>query len=116
MKQQTNSQSNSQNNSTVKPNPQFLPPNILEAMMGDIKVRRAVVNKSHLMFFNFYFAHYVKYPTAQFHKEFFFLTEQDNLNRGIPRIGKVLYIHHVLSPLGNIGPTAEKICPYHLPN
>lgn len=81
MKQQINNQLSNQDNSTVKPNSQFLPPNILEAMMGDIKVRRAVVNKSHLMFFNFYFAHYLKYPTAQFHKEFFFLTEQDNLKK-----------------------------------
>ena len=50
-------------------------------MMNDIKVRRAIVNESHYMFFNFYFSHYVKYPTGQFHKEFFYLTEQNDLKK-----------------------------------
>lgn len=44
-------------------------------MMSDRAVRIAVTKESHIMFFNFYFPHYVKYETAYFQEEMFNLTE-----------------------------------------
>lgn len=49
----------------------------LDVMMVDRKVRTAITRESHLMFFHFYFAHYVKYKTADFQKEIFALTEDE---------------------------------------
>jgi predicted phage terminase large subunit-like protein len=52
---------------------------IIETMIKDRKVRAAVTRESHLTFFHFYFAHYVKYPTAEFQREIFRLTERDEI-------------------------------------
>lgn len=49
-------------------------------MIKDRKVRTEITKQSHLFFFNFYFAHYIKYETAPFQKEIFALTE--NLDAG----------------------------------
>jgi predicted phage terminase large subunit-like protein len=46
-------------------------------MIKDKKVRVAITKESHWYFFHFYFAHYVKYPTAQFQAEIFDLTENE---------------------------------------
>lgn len=54
----------------------ILPPDIMEKMFTDRKVRGAITQKSHFLFFHFYFAHYVKYRTARFQRELFSLTEQ----------------------------------------
>lgn len=48
-------------------------------MIEDRKVRTAITRESHWYFFHFYFAHYVKYPTAPFQKEIFDLTEREDL-------------------------------------
>ncbi len=48
-------------------------------MIKDKKVRTAITKESHWYFFNFYFAHYVKYATAFFHNEIFNLTENESL-------------------------------------
>lgn len=53
----------------------IMPAKIIDQMMKDKAIRVAITQKSHLMFFNFYFAHYVKYPTADFQQEIFALTE-----------------------------------------
>ena len=50
-------------------------------MLKDRRVRTAIVKESHYMFFNFYFSHYIKYPTADFQKEFFHLTERNDLKK-----------------------------------
>ncbi len=50
-------------------------------MLKDRKVRVNIVYQSHYFFFNFYFSHYVKYPTAPFQRELFSLTERDNLQK-----------------------------------
>lgn len=47
-------------------------------MIKDRKVRTAITRESHWYFFHFYFAHYVKYATAQFQKEIFDLTEHED--------------------------------------
>lgn len=46
-------------------------------MIKDKKVRTAITKESHWYFFHFYFAHYIKYPTAQFQAEIFDLTENE---------------------------------------
>jgi len=48
-------------------------------MLKDRKVRTAITRQSHYAFFNFYFAHYVTYPTAPFQQEIFGLTERDDI-------------------------------------
>ena len=58
-----------------------LPPELVDRMVKDRKVRTAIVFASHFYFFNFYFAHYVKYPTAPFQHEFISLTEQEEVKQ-----------------------------------
>lgn len=53
---------------------------IFEAMLKDRDVRLEVVRRSHLMFFNFYFAHYMTYEIADFQREIFCIT-QDQENK-----------------------------------
>lgn len=53
-------------------------PELEDAMINDRKVRVAIVKESHWLFFHFYFAHYVKYSTAQFQSEIFSLTENES--------------------------------------
>ena len=57
----------------------MIPEELVETMIRDRKVRVAITKKSHWHFFHFYFAHYVKYPTAFFHNEIFHLTENESL-------------------------------------
>ena len=48
-------------------------------MISNKKIRTEITRSSHFMFFHFYFAHYVKYPTAQFQEEIFELTENEKV-------------------------------------
>ena len=48
-------------------------------MFRDRKIRTAITRQSHFMFFHFYFAHYVKYPTAPFQREMLHLSEQRDI-------------------------------------
>lgn len=48
-------------------------------MLKNRKVRTAITRESHWYFFHLYFAHYVKYATADFHNEMFYLTENEGL-------------------------------------
>jgi len=56
-----------------------IPGNLFNKMFNDRDIRVAITRESHLYFFNFYFAHYVKYETAPFQKEIFSLTENKNV-------------------------------------
>lgn len=47
-------------------------------MMKDRGVRRAITRENFLYFFHFYYAHYVKYPTADFQKEIMHLLERSD--------------------------------------
>ena len=58
---------------------QDIPKNIVERMIKSKQVRTAIIRKSHYLFFHFYFHHYVVYPTADFQREIFGLTEDKNL-------------------------------------
>jgi predicted phage terminase large subunit-like protein len=64
-----------------QPVDRFLPPEIINAMINDRKIRTAITYKSHFLFFSFYFSHYVKYKTAPFQREFFSITENDNIKK-----------------------------------
>jgi len=50
---------------------------LVERMIKDREVRIAVCRQSFFVFFHFYFAHYVKYETAPFQREIFYLVEQE---------------------------------------
>src|SRR3990167_2255753 len=56
-----------------------LPADIADRMFHDRRIRTAITRQSHFMFFHFYFAHYVKYQTADFQREMFALTEQQEI-------------------------------------
>jgi len=53
---------------------------IFESLSKDRAVRQAVTRESHLMFFSVYFPRYLKYPTAEFHKDIFRITEDQSNN------------------------------------
>lgn len=57
----------------------IIPQDVVERMIKDRNVRTAVTRQSHVMFFHFYFAHYVKYETAPFQKEIFHITEREDI-------------------------------------
>ena len=61
----------------------YLNPNeeyILERMVKDRTFRIALVTKSHFWFFHYYFGQrYAKYPTADFQREIFNITENPDL-------------------------------------
>ena len=59
--------------------PSGLPPDLADKMFRDRRIRAAITRQSHFMFFHFYFAHYVKYETAPFHRELFQLTEREDI-------------------------------------
>jgi predicted phage terminase large subunit-like protein len=52
---------------------------LFEALSKDRDARRAATRQSHLLFFHFYFAHYVKYETAPFQRELFQLSEREDI-------------------------------------
>lgn len=54
-------------------------PGIIQQIVDDRDVRLAVTRESHLLFFHTYLGHYVKYPTADFQKDIFQITEDDSI-------------------------------------
>jgi predicted phage terminase large subunit-like protein len=50
---------------------------LINKMVEDKTVRTTIIKDSFFYFFNFYYAHYVKYPTADFQKEIIHLLEND---------------------------------------
>lgn len=46
--------------------------------MNDQQFRKEICSQSHFWFFHVYFSHYVKYKTADFQREIFEITENDN--------------------------------------
>ncbi len=51
---------------------------ILDQLFADQSVRRESARQSHILFFHMYFSEYVKYPTADFQKTIFKLTQKSN--------------------------------------
>lgn len=56
---------------------------IINHIINDQVARRAIIKQSHLWFFHLYFSQYVKYPTAEFQKEMFTITEDENIKTAI---------------------------------
>lgn len=54
-------------------------PAIIQQIVNDRDVRLAVTYESHYLFFHTYLGHYVKYPTADFQKEIFRITEDHSV-------------------------------------
>lgn len=54
--------------------------NKLPSIIKDRDCRIEVAKQSHLWFFHIYFSHYITYPTSRFQKEFFSLSEDENIN------------------------------------
>lgn len=52
---------------------------IIEKMMKNRKIRKEITKRSHMMFFSFYFAQYIKFEMAPFQKEMFSLTENESI-------------------------------------
>jgi len=50
---------------------------LIDLMVRDAKVRRAVTRESHDWFFHLYFVHYIEYETAPFQREIIHLTEDE---------------------------------------
>ncbi len=57
----------------------IIPNSVIDTMINDRKVRTSITRESHFLFFHFYFPHYVTYPTAEFQKEIFALTEDETI-------------------------------------
>jgi predicted phage terminase large subunit-like protein len=51
----------------------------LQTILHDRKVRKKLAIESHYWFFHIYLSHYVKYPTAPFHREIFRITEDNSI-------------------------------------
>ena len=56
----------------------IIPQELVNQMTKDRKVRTAVTRESFSFFFHFYFAHYIKYATADFQKEIIHLLEKSD--------------------------------------
>ncbi|MDD3006356.1 MAG: phage terminase large subunit [Candidatus Pacebacteria bacterium] len=61
----------------MKPN-NMIPQALVEQMTKDRKIRTAITKESFSYFFHFYYAHYVKYATADFQKEIISLVEKSD--------------------------------------
>ena len=55
---------------------------IIKIMLEDQKVRKRITTENHLLFFSTYFAHYIQYGFADFHREMFALSA----NKTIPTL------------------------------
>lgn len=56
---------------------------MIEHILSDQIARRAIVKESHYWFFHLYFSTYVKYPTAEFQKEMFRISEDEDTKMAV---------------------------------
>lgn len=70
-------------NPQQNPNPNEFTREIIETILVQANVRTVLVRQSHYWFFNFYFNQYVKYRSADFQKEMFAITENDEISMAI---------------------------------
>jgi hypothetical protein len=57
----------------------IIPNALVNTMLKDRSVRTSITKDSFLYFFHFYYAHYVKYETADFQKEIIHNLEKSSL-------------------------------------
>jgi len=55
----------------------------IEIILDNPILRAELARNSHEFFFSFYFPHYIKYPSAPFHKDIFTLTEDDKIKSAV---------------------------------
>jgi hypothetical protein len=56
---------------------------IINSIVNDPKLRRAAAKRSHIYFFHLYLSDYAKYPTADFQKEMFAITQDDSIKTAV---------------------------------
>lgn len=61
----------------------MIPAEVVDKILSDQVARRAITTESHYWFFHLYFSQYVKYPTAEFQKEMFTITEDEDIKLSI---------------------------------
>ncbi len=54
-----------------------------EAIRSQRNTRMEMARQSHYLFFHIYLSHYVKYPTAQFHRDLYTITEDDSIKHAV---------------------------------
>lgn len=68
----------------IEINPEYpLPIEVINKILDDKQIRRELTKESHLWFFHLYFSEYVKHPTADFQKEMFQVTEDDDVKMAV---------------------------------
>lgn len=60
-----------------------IPQELIKKIVSDRKVRIATASQSHRWFFSLYLGHYIEYPPAQFHEEFFDITEDGHIRNAV---------------------------------
>ena len=55
----------------------------ISEILNNQRLRKELACKSHYWFFHIYLSHYVKYETADFQRELFEITEDQNINRAV---------------------------------
>lgn len=61
----------------------LITPDVINNILNDKAARIAIVSKSHYWFFHLYFHEYVHYPTANFQKELFSITQDNNIKMAV---------------------------------
>ncbi len=60
-----------------------IPPELIKKIASDRKIRIATARQSHRWFFCLYLGHYIEYPPAPFHEEFFDITESEDIRNAV---------------------------------
>lgn len=60
-----------------------LPMEVINKILNDKQIRRELTRENHYWFFHLYFSEYVKHPTANFQREMFQLTEDENIKMAV---------------------------------
>ena len=63
--------------------PNLDPNQNIKEVINNQKLRKALAFESHYWFFHIYLSHYVQYPTADFQKEMFRITEDDSIQNAV---------------------------------
>jgi len=65
------------------PNNPELSDDLWKQAVADTDIRRTITQQSHLLFFHMYFQQYIKYETAQFHRDIFAITEDEDTKTAV---------------------------------
>lgn len=62
---------------------QPIPPQLIDEIVRDKKIRVNITRRSHRAFFSVFLSHYVRYPSAPFHDELFSITEDESIQHAV---------------------------------